>query len=152
MHTFSPLLIPSVKRDKNDAFLILYRDRSDNRARTPCRAIKSQETATFFPFATISLFMATNTTARSLFYRVLGATPKGNVIFRIVDNEQKGSVENGKEIKWWVITSAKLIRCTECTGKTGSGIPGSVPRDAYRVAPRISTWARTFLESFNADR
>lgn len=49
-------------------------------------------------------------------------TPEGNVIFRVVDDEQKRSMENGKEIKWWAITSAKLIRCTEYTGK--DSVPG----------------------------
>lgn len=57
--------------------------------------------------------------ARSLSYS--RAMSEENVIFRMVD-EWKRSMENSKEIKWWTITSIKLIRCIWCTGE--DSIPG----------------------------
>lgn len=99
--------------------LTLYRDRSILR-KSSRQAIKiSRKTKTFFLAIVISLFRAAR--ARSLFYHIQGRTPEGNVIFRVVNAEQKRSMENGKEIKWRAITSAKLIRCTKCTRED---IPG----------------------------
>lgn len=125
--------------------LTLYRDRSILR-KSPRQAIKIfRETKTFFLAIVISLFRAAR--ARSLFYHIQGRR----------ERHLQGSQRRTKEVdgKWQrdqMTGDNKRQADSMYQVYKGRQYPRLIPRDAYPVGRGIFSCARTFLESFNADR